>query len=69
MKIKISNRVAWFGIAMAFLILGLAFAEAIFAIYHHEEMDVVSCLWVMLATAMLSTAIFTFCRLSSDALD
>jgi hypothetical protein len=68
MKTKISNRVAWFGIAMAFLILGLAFAEVIFGIYHHEEMDS-SCLWVMLATAMLSMAIYTFCRLRSNALD
>ena len=68
MKIKISNRVAWFGIAMAFLILGLATAEVIFAIYHQEEMNF-SCLWVMLTTAMLAMAIFTFCRYFSDALD
>ncbi len=64
---KISNRVAEFGIAMSFLILGLAYAEVIFGIYHHEEMDF-SCLWVMLTTAMLSLAIFTFCRSFSDAL-
>jgi len=33
---KISNRVAGFGIAMSFLILGLAYAEVIFGIYMHK---------------------------------
>lgn len=65
---KISNRVAEFGIAVAFLILGLACAETIFVINHQHEMEF-SCLWVLFATTMLSMAIFTFCRSSSDVLD
>ena len=65
---KISNRVGYFGISVAFIVLWLDIAEAIFCIYHLDEKEV-SCLWIMYVTAMLSFFVFIFCRHFSNALE